>query len=183
LAEDLLHFFYVLCDAATKTVSLAVLTKFFGNLDKDLFAILLSHGTTRTDVQTATVERKRALLLQGIAFYKRLQKVCGASAVLPPWPFPAAPAVDAAAVPTASAASLAPRLIEYSAEGKPLCAQDVLKTSSEDFSWATFMDTACVSDALLEDQGRAAVISALHRLFFLYFLTWVVGVLYGFGFV
>jgi hypothetical protein len=32
LAEDLLQFFHVLCDAATKTVSLAVLTKFFWQL-------------------------------------------------------------------------------------------------------------------------------------------------------
>jgi hypothetical protein len=103
------------------------------------------------------------LLQTGTAFCKRLQKIGGDAVVLPAWPWPTASALDVPVAPTTTAASLAPRLIQYSAEGKPLGAQDVLASSSEDFNWQTCMDTACVSDALHEDQGRAAVISALHR--------------------
>ena len=163
LAEDLLQFFHMQCVDATKKVTLADMTKFYGNLDKNVFSALLGNGSQRGDGQAAAAERKCLLLQTAIAFYKRLQKICGDAVALPPWPWPTAAALDVAAVPTSTAASLAPRLIQYSAEGKPLCAQVVLTSSSEDFNWLTFMDTACVSDALFEDQGRAAVISALHR--------------------
>ena len=72
LAEDVLQFFHVQCVATTKHIKLGDMTKFFGNLDKDVFSALLASGPQRGDEQATLAERKSVLLQTGTAFYKRL---------------------------------------------------------------------------------------------------------------
>ena len=163
VAEAVLQFFHVQCLDAMQTLAPPVATKFFGNVDKDVFATLLGAASLRGEAQTGPAEIRAALLQTGATSYRRLHKCLGSSVAVPAWPWPAAPAQAARATVAPQAADLAPRLIEYSAEGKPLCAQDVLRGAVEDFKWRPFMDTACVTAALHEDQCRAAVIAALHR--------------------
>jgi hypothetical protein len=175
-ADTLLDFFHRLClpggpaggsaSAAAGLASPAVAgkdksmrTKFLGNLDKDVFGIILG--------PLSEAPRLAALFDScGHAYLRMLQLFPGISFPSYPHALPAAVAAGPAAGKAASKADvLVPKVIDF-VDGKPVTQQAsvVEGVRPERFHWSAFMDTAEAARPLDEEAARSAVACALSTL-------------------
>jgi hypothetical protein len=167
-ADGLLDFFHRCClpdgqaDGSSSAVAgknKSTRTKFLGNLDKDVFAILLG---------TLSEAPRRVKLLDacGHAYLQMLQLFPGASFPSYPHALPAAVAAGPTAGNAVSKADvLVPLVIDF-VDGKPVTQQAsvVEGVRLERFHWSAFMETAEAARPLDEEAIRSVVVGALSTL-------------------
>ena len=157
LTEDILRFFHVDCQDPLNAHAKAVAIKFYGNLDKDLFGILIGHNGEKLAAQ-----RRQQIIHCGLQNYSRLKSL-SPEMKLPPfeWKCSQPSASSSSSVVTEA---LQPRIIEY-AYGKPVNQQaEVQDASTEQFGWHKFMRTSEVRRSMLLDEAKNIASAALHRL-------------------
>ena len=162
LAEDVLRFFHVECRDAIAQLEAGVRVKFYGNLDKSIFAALIEGK------ESAFAAAEKSILSCGASFDKRLRRwvpnhkvpdfTLGKGAITP----------GEGAPQGASTPTMQPKVIQYDENGRPLTKQDERAGdgTAEVFGWSAFMDTSCIVEGIEEASLKTTILShiyALHR--------------------
>ena len=155
VAEDILRFFHVTCRAAIEKLDHGMRTKFFGNLDKDIFAKLANADDSSG--------RESAVRMCGTAYHKRLTRMVTGEKVPA---FTHGGGEMSAGATSAAAPTMQPKVIVYDEAGRPLTRQDqiVTETLAEEYGWSAFMQTSCMVDMVEETCIKSMILTHIHLL-------------------
>ena len=149
VAEEYLRFFHVDCRTACQQLQLNMLTQFFGNVDKYMFAkLLISEPAARDEGLRECAHKYRERLVRWLPNNR-----------IPVGTWREVP-VEAAVL-----GAMQPKVIKYDDQGRPVTKQDEMtEECSEIFGWSSFMNTSCFENVLCETRMRTLILAQLHIL-------------------
>ena len=155
VAEQILRFFHVDCIDLYKKSDDGFLTRFLGNLDKDIVCKLINSDPLAAD---------NAVRARGADYHRRLTRAA-AGAKVPKYIF--GQGASTANAPGAVVA-MQPKVIEYDSKGRPLSKQkeQSSETQREEFGWAKFMESSCARDSMTDTCAKTLILAHLHMLHF-----------------